>query len=124
LFSIGKSLKNGFNLSNDGKIIKVSKGNVSLTFEKVVRANNLFSPMIKFLPVLDDFGTSVMEIKKRDTIDVNNLHKTLGHCGEVNASLTGKAYSYEITGKFDVCEACSVVKSRQNKSTKNLKEKV
>jgi hypothetical protein len=37
LFRIGKSLKNGFNLSNDGKIIKLSKRNVTLTFDKVVR---------------------------------------------------------------------------------------
>jgi hypothetical protein len=65
------------------------------------------------LPVLDDDGTSVIETKKHDTIDVNNLHKTHGHCNEVNARLTGKAYGYEVTGKFDICETCSVGKSRQ-----------
>jgi hypothetical protein len=38
LFTIGKALKNGFNLSNDGKIIiKLSKGNVTLMFDNVVR---------------------------------------------------------------------------------------
>jgi AAA+ ATPase superfamily predicted ATPase len=104
-----KALKNGFNLSNNGEIIKLSKGNVTLTFDKVVRTKNGFVPKIKFLLVLDDVRTSVMETKKRDTIDVDNLHKILGHCDEVNARLTGKEYGYGITNKFDVCEACSVL---------------
>jgi hypothetical protein len=106
LFSIGKALKNGFNLSNDGEIIKLSKGNVTFTFDKVVRTKNGFVPGIKLLQVLGDVGTSVLETKKRNTIDVNNLHKVLGHCGEVNDRLTGKAFGYEVTGKFDVFEAC------------------
>jgi hypothetical protein len=72
LFSIGKALKNGFNLSNDGEIIKLSKGYVTLTFDKVVRTKNGFVPGIKLLQVLGDVGTSVLETKKRDTIDVNN----------------------------------------------------
>jgi hypothetical protein len=122
LFSIGKALKYGFNLSNDGEIIKLSNGNVTLTFDKVMRTKNGFVPEIKLLQVLGDVGTSILGTKKRDTIDVNNLHKILGHCGEVNARLTGKAYGYEVTGEFDVCEACSIAKARQKTSTKNGKE--
>jgi hypothetical protein len=41
LFGIGKPLKNGFNLSNGGEIIKLSKGNVTLTFDKVIRTKNI-----------------------------------------------------------------------------------
>jgi hypothetical protein len=120
-FRIRKALKNGFDLRNDGKIIMLSKGNVTLTFGKVVRAKNGFVPGIKLLQVLDDVETSVLETKKRNTIDVNNLHKVLAHCGEVNARLTGKAYGYEVTGKFDVCEACSVAKARQKNINKEWK---
>jgi hypothetical protein len=121
LFSIGKALKNGFNLSNDGEIIELSKGNVTLTFDKVVRTKNGFVPGIKLLQVLADVGTSVLETKKRNTIDLNNLHKILGHCGEVNARLTRKAYGNEVTGIFDVCEACSVTKARQKNINKEWK---
>jgi hypothetical protein len=121
LFSIGKALKNEFNLSNDGEIIKLSKGNVTLIFDKVVRTKNGFVLGIKLLQVLDDVGTSVLETKKLNTIDVNNLYKVLGHCGEFNARLTGKAYGYEVTGKFDVCEACSVAKARQKIINKEWK---
>jgi hypothetical protein len=79
LFSIREALKNGFILSNDGKIIKLSKLNMTLTFDKVVRTKNGFVPGIKLLQVLGDVGTSVLETKKRDTIDSNNLRKILGH---------------------------------------------
>jgi hypothetical protein len=121
LFIIGKALKNSFNISSDGEIIKLSKGNVTLTLDKVVRTKNGFNSGIKLLRVLIDVGTSVMETKKCDTIDVNNLHEILGHCGEVNARLTGKEYGYEIIGKFDVCEAWSVGKARQKNISKECK---
>jgi hypothetical protein len=70
-------LKNSFNLSSDGEIMKLSKGNVTLTFDKVVRTKNGFVPGIKLLQALSGVGTSVLETKKRDSIDVNNLHKIL-----------------------------------------------
>jgi hypothetical protein len=57
LFSIEKALKNGFNLSNHGEIMELSKGNVTLTFDKVLRTKNGFVPGIKFLPVLGGVGT-------------------------------------------------------------------
>jgi hypothetical protein len=63
LISIGKALKNGFNLSNDGGIINLSKRNVTLTFDKVVRTKNGFVPGIKLFSVLGDIGTSVLETK-------------------------------------------------------------
>jgi hypothetical protein len=47
-------LKNCFNLSNDGEIIKLSKGNVTLTFDKVVKTKNGFVPGIDLLLVLGD----------------------------------------------------------------------
>jgi hypothetical protein len=121
LFSIGKTLKNGFNISNYGEIIKLLNGNVTLTFDNIVRTKNSFVPGIKLSPVLGDVGTSVLETKKRGTIYVNNLHKVLGHCGEFNARLTRKAYGYEITGKFDVCKSCSVGNGRQKNINKEWK---
>jgi hypothetical protein len=94
---------------------------VNLILDKVVRTKNGFVPGINLLPVLYDVGTSVMETKKLDTIDVNNLHKILGHCGEVNSRLNGKAYGYEVTGKFNFYKACSVGRARQKDVIKELK---
>jgi hypothetical protein len=97
---------------------------VTLTFDKVVRTKNGFVPGIKLLQVLGDIGTSVLENKKRDTIDVNNLHKILGHCGEVNARLTGKAYGYELPANLMSVKLVHFQKQGRKTSTKSGKEEV
>jgi hypothetical protein len=121
LFSIGKALKKGFDIGNDGEIIKLTKGNVSLTFDKIMKTKNGFVPGIRLMPVLSDIGTAVVESGKGESIDVNNLHKILGHCGDESTRLTGKAFGFNVTGKFDTCEACSVAKARQKNVNKEWK---
>jgi hypothetical protein len=64
LFRIGKALKNGFDIGNDGEIIELTKGNVTLTFDKVVKMKNGFVPGIRLTPVLSDLGTKVVESRK------------------------------------------------------------
>ena len=49
------------------------------------------------------------------------MHKILSHCGEVSARLTGRSFGYEVIGKFETCEACSVGKARQKKVNKEWK---
>ena len=62
-----------------------------------------------------------MKSRKGEYIAVNNLHKTQGHCGEINARLKGKAFGYNVTGKFVTCEAYSISKARQKKVNKDWK---
>jgi hypothetical protein len=47
LFSIGKALKNGFNLGNDGETIKVMKGKMVILFDRILKLKNAFVPGIK-----------------------------------------------------------------------------
>ena len=74
LFRIGKALKNGFKIGNDGEIIKLTKGNVTLIFDKVVRTKNGYVSGIRLTPVLGEVVTAAVESRKYDSIDVNNLH--------------------------------------------------
>jgi hypothetical protein len=118
LFSIGKALKNGFNLGNDGETIKLMKGKMVALFDRCLKSKNEFVPGIKMKPVLADMSTTVVDPKKekpKNSINVNNLHKILGHCGKASARLTGKALGYEVIGTFDTCEACSIEKAKQKK---------
>ena len=124
LFSIGKALKKGFNLGNDGEKIKLIKGNVTILFDRFLTSKNGFVPGIKMKPLLNDVIATVVESKKetsKNMIDVNNLHKILGHCGEASARLTGKSLGYEVIGTFDTCEACSIGKARQKNVNKDWK---
>ena len=47
LFSIGKVLKNSFNLGNDGERIKLTKANVTILFDRFLTSKNGFVPGIK-----------------------------------------------------------------------------
>jgi hypothetical protein len=71
--------------------------------------------------VLGDDEISIMETKKRDTIDFKNIHKIPGHCGKVNVSLTGKPNGYEVTGKFDIYKACTIGNENHKKVNKEWK---
>jgi hypothetical protein len=42
LFIICRALQKGFNLGNDGEVIKMTKESVTLKFDEVVRAKNGF----------------------------------------------------------------------------------
>jgi hypothetical protein len=44
LLGIGKALQKGFNLGNDGEVIKLTKGSVTLKFNENVRTKIVFVP--------------------------------------------------------------------------------
>ena len=77
LFSIGKALKNGFNISNNREILSLTKGNVTLTFDNIVRTKDGSVPAIRLTPVLNEVGLTVRDSEKKESIDVNNLYKIL-----------------------------------------------
>jgi hypothetical protein len=124
LFSIGKALKNGFNLGNEDETIKLMKGKIVILFDRCLKSKNGFVPGIKMKAVLPDIGATVVNPTKgkpKNSINVNNLHKILGHCGAASARLTGKALGYEVLETFDSCEACSIRKAKQKSINKQWK---
>jgi hypothetical protein len=124
LFSIGKALKNGFNLGNEVETIKLMKGKTVILFDRCLKSKNGFVAAIKMKAVLADIGATIVNPKKekpKNSINVNNLHKILGHCGEASARLTGKALGYEVIGIFDTCEACSIGKAKQKNINRQWK---
>jgi hypothetical protein len=119
LFSIEKALKNGFNLSNHGEIMELSKGNVTLTFDKAVRKKNGLVPGIKLLPVFSDFRTSVLETKKLETIDVNILHKFLVIAMKLMLGLLEKHMVMKLTVSLISVKLVQLEKQGRKASTKN-----
>jgi hypothetical protein len=63
LFSIGKALKNGFNLGNDGETIKLMKGKTVILFDRCLNSKNGFVPAIKMKAALADIGATVVNAK-------------------------------------------------------------
>jgi hypothetical protein len=82
LFSISKALKNVFDLSNKGLMIRLKKGSVSVTFDRVIKTVNgsisgikmtTYDPSVAYLAKCSP--TAIKEI------DVNKFHEMFGHCG-------------------------------------------
>jgi hypothetical protein len=56
--------------------MKLMKGNTTLYFDRISRAKNGFVSGIKLIPMLGNIATTAVEV------NINNLHKILGHCGK------------------------------------------
>jgi hypothetical protein len=123
LFSISKALKNGFNLVNEDVVMKLMKGNTTLYFDRMLKTKNGFVSGIKLLPILgNNIATTAVEADKvKPKVDINNLHKILGHCGEDATRMTGISFGHDVVGDYKTCEACSFAKARQKNINKDWK---
>jgi hypothetical protein len=119
--STSKALKNGFNLVNEDAVMKLIKGNTTLYFDIILKTKNRFVLGIKLLTMLGNniATTEVRANKVKPKININNLHKMLGHCGEVATRMNGKSFGYDVEGDYKACEACSVAKTRQKNINKD-----
>ena len=120
LFSINKALKNGFKIGNEDVVLKLMKGKTTMYFDRILKTKDGFVTGIMLIPMMGNVATTAVETKKT-TININNLHKILGHCGEATARMTGKAHGYDVVGAFKTCEACSIGKARQKNINKDWK---
>jgi hypothetical protein len=122
LFNIRKALKNGFDLSNKGLMIRLKKGSVSVTFDRVINTVNgsisgvkmtTYDPSVAYLA-----KCSLTAIKE---IDVNKFHEMIGHCFVDHLKKTANINGLKLKEEFKVCEDCAVAKSRQRNINKDWK---
>jgi hypothetical protein len=82
MFSINKAIKNGFNLSNKGTSIYLTKEPASITFDRVI---NTLSGTIYGIKTVSN-KSSVAHVAQGNSdlvknIDINKFHEMIGHCG-------------------------------------------
>ena len=119
LFSINKALKNGFNLSNKGITICLSKGPVSVSFDRIFPTTNGFVSGIKMSVIHPAIISNAIEsFKLKKSVDINQFHKVIGHCGADRLKNTANIYGLKLSGQFQVCEDCAIAKARQKNINK------
>ena len=64
-----------------------------------------------------------VSLEKGAKIDINDLHKKLGHPAEEMVKLMGNYMKLSIHGKMENCENCAIGKMRQKNVKKGPKEK-
>jgi gag-polypeptide of LTR copia-type len=103
LFSINKALKNGFNLSNKGITICLSKGPVSVSFDRIFPTTNRFLSGIKMSAIHPPIISNANEsFKLKNSLDINQFHNVLGHCGADRLQNTANFYCLKLSGQFQV----------------------
>jgi hypothetical protein len=122
LFSINKALKKGYKLSNKGLSICLSKGAVSVTFDRVLRtANGSVSGIKLSINESPVAYNTISNFRPGKSININDFHKMLGHCGSDRLQKTAKIHSLKLSGKFETCAECAIAKARQKSVNKEWK---
>ena len=75
LFSIVSCLRKGWNIGNDGKVIKLSKGKTQIKFDQELATKTGYLAGVKLIPCIGE----VTNLESKD-VNVNILHQRLGHC--------------------------------------------
>jgi hypothetical protein len=119
LFSIHKALKKGYKLSNIGISICLSKGDVSVTFDRVLRtANGSVSGIKLSIDESPVAYNTISNFRPGKSININDFHKMLGHYGSDRLQKTAKIHSLKLSGEFETCAECAIAKARQKNVNK------
>jgi hypothetical protein len=123
LFSITKALENGWGISNNGPIINLIKDNEIIKFDQVIPTET-GSLIGLIMHPHKDYVNVVMS--KGNKIDINLLHKILGHTNEDSIRNTAKYYGIEVQNKMEKCVDCALSKAKQKSVKKytNTKSEV
>jgi hypothetical protein len=119
LFSISKLLKNGFKIGNDGIIVNLTKVSTTLSLNRILNTKNGCVSGAKLNPISIKSAGSVIDPEKSEMkVDINRIHKIVGHCGEEALVATANHCDWKLTGKIEVCEECVIAKARQKSTNK------
>jgi hypothetical protein len=107
LFSLSTVLKKGVKIFSDGGDLLLSKGDLSFKF-KEVESGGLIGVNLK-VDIDAALVTGLPEVK----VDVNVLHRRLGHPCEVVTKETGVLLGLHVTGKMETCAECVMAMAKQ-----------
>ena len=121
VFSITRALSGGCKLGNNGETITITKGNFTLSFDYKICTKTGYVAAVEILPVENEEVAAPL-LGSEKTVDINDLHKLLGHVSEEKTRAVAKYYGIKIVGKFETCSACAEAKARQLNIPKEVPE--
>ena len=97
-------MSNGWQLSSEHMVITLTKAQVCIRFNDVQNTPNgsvVGARMILARPPLDVINVGIIV---KGTVDINELHRLLGHPGEAIVRATSKHYGWKLRNKLTACE--------------------
>ena len=118
LLSITKAIENGFQVSNEGNIMSLTKGSMTIKFDKIQKTKNGFCPGIIMKTKLTQESAYIAQI-----MTYTEGHQKLGHPGEELTKATANKIGWKMTKKTEECESCPIGKARQKNLNRNSRRK-
>ncbi len=114
LFALTKCLKNGWGIGNEGLVLLLRKGTTEICFDRerpthkgVIIGVEMVARTPNVLNVTSAPFASGM------TVDINVLHKAIGHPSEDTTRKTAAHYNLKLKNKLEPCLDCAEEKSQQ-----------
>jgi gag-polypeptide of LTR copia-type len=115
LFSITKSLQNGWRISNDNLKISLSKQGHSVVFDQVIETETGVLVGVEMVPRGDH---ALAAFTTGRSIDAIEAHQLLGHANKEVVKRTVEHYGGTIKGEWETCADCPLAKAKQKAVTK------
>ena len=135
LFSLTKAIENGWKISNQGLKLMLTKGKLTITFDRVMKTKDGILCGVELLPRVGEAlnvgsddpvheDSNETKTKKYDNyMDINRFHKTYGHASEQAMKNTAKFYNWKLTGIFEACEDCQMSNAQQQPVAKEATDR-
>jgi len=120
LFSLSCAMKRGANIRNEGMILKVQKGDLTLTFKNCAEMQNGCILGLELVPMTSESAQMALAASE---LKMTGLHKRLGHVSNDITAKTAKFYGWKLSGKPEDCESCELAKAHQKNLSKELVER-
>ncbi len=101
-------MKKGANIQNEGMILKVQKGDLTLTFKHCAEMQN---GCILGLELVSMTGHTAHMAMVASELKMTRLHKRLGHVLNNITAKTAKFYGWKVTGTPEDCKSCELAKA-------------
>jgi len=123
LFSLTAAMSKGCSIHNEDWMIVISKNSLELKFNEEIKTKNGFVCSITLVakPATDCMLAMVATANHHRAININDLHKKLGHTSKALMRKTAKFYGWQLKNLFETCESCALAKLRQKDTNKEKK---
>jgi hypothetical protein len=105
-------LKNNWNIGNEGLVLHLRKGTSKIPVDQIIPTHKgviIGVEMVARTPNMTNVALAPFANGK--TVDVNVLHKTIGHWSEDTTRKTVAHYNLKMKNKLEPCSDCAEGKS-------------
>ena len=113
------SIDKGFELGNQGKNIKIRKGDFKLKFDRIINTKSGYVCGV-ITKRKKNCAVANSTLEKSSSVDVNYFHELLGHFGEEQTRVIAIYYGVKLSGKFNSCSDCAKAKAKQANVPKGI----